>query len=606
MMQRCLVTLLVVGVLAPTMFFAYAVPARAVPAEIVSDVSAPAVQTAFQSTISAIKNTLSAALDVTNTAANVAKQVKAYVLDPIAFVVSGNLLKSITSGILNFVNKNKLYVQNLPGYLQNVGDIQAYTFLNDFSRNSNSPFAGAITSSLRANYLQQTSMAGFFAANRNTLNRYSPNVNRFLAGDWSQGGAAAWFGLTTQCQNDPYCLYYRAQDQLSRSVEGATSAKLAQLNWGQGFLSWCGSKPGASSTTCDPTKGDFCGGGDISSNGTTANTGSAGGSLTQTGVTGTTANKDRDLIIGQNNSVASKGLVPGDSCTKSDGTEGNIQTPGSIIKDFLSKALGSDIDKLNGVGDIATQLSGIMSNIGTVMKTVDLAAGLFGADGGLNSITGLNSFNSPFANYLNSPDYLGVNTQYISTNPAGQALTTSDLLSRANQYEAAWATIGTAATSASAALTSLIASCPTQTGNAQNVLNGTVNPALASAANAKNVVSAARALVTKTQVDAQSSNLNSSAAYTADIAQLSVMPPSTGDVVAAQQEVRSYGDAQSSSANPLSVSASSALDRLNLITRGAETLQNKPATCPPPPDTSGGTANPPPQTDTGDGGGGGE
>ena len=669
----------------------------------------------IENAISAVKNTASYLLDITSTAAEYAQYIKAYVLDPLAFIMGGNLLKSITSSILGFVNKNKLYVQNLPGYLQNVGDVQAYAFLNQFSSTSNSPFASTITSSLRSNYLQQTSMAGFFAANRNTLSQSSPNYKSFLAGNWSQGGASAWFALTTQDQNNPYLLYYRTQDQLTRSVQNMTAAKLAQLNWGRGFLSWCGSGVNTTSalgaddeggyggdTTCTSwdidgycTSGplndddDYYGGGEVdcpvgtvrAGSGGCANTnthqfelptgyscptdtdpdgGSAtfdgnwggcrwgdgtitvpndasgnpaypaassaaqdfdgsgdaydGKSDTATAGDGTakfsTAGKNlsattdlkrldailteaskslpegyrvevssaqrggggasahdsgsavdiriyepgsstplpnrgdssatgvyRDLAVAAYNAqqklypelgtktlrwggcfdtsigyrngekdgmhfdltggsrpqgrycsnglrgVAAGGPVslapqspkrvavvslpvsgaakssvvgsalghvwnlaptaaashdsstaasfdcmyagdptcssitkipqPGDPCTRPDGTQGKIETPGSVIKDFLSDILGLNAKKVTMIGDIGASISGILSNVATVLKTVDMAAGLFGADGGLGSVGGTSSYDSPFADYLNSDTYMGLSTSDI-------------------------------------------------------------------------------------------------------------------------------------------------------------------------------------------------
>ncbi|MDE1944598.1 MAG: hypothetical protein KGH97_03860, partial [Patescibacteria group bacterium] len=234
-----LAALLLALLIAPASFLALPSRAHAIP---VTEVGPNLVE----NTITAVKQTLSTALDVTNTAANVARQIKAYVLDPLAFVMSGNLLKTITSSMLGFVGGQNssgrpLYISNLRNYLQNVGDVEAYSFLNQFQSQSNSPFAAAITSSLRANYLQSTSAAGFFAANQSTLGNYSSNPNGFVSGNWGLGGWAAWMGLTTAPQNDPYTDYFIAQNQLYNQVGTAQSTKLAQANWGQGFLASCGS-----------------------------------------------------------------------------------------------------------------------------------------------------------------------------------------------------------------------------------------------------------------------------------------------------------------------------------------------------------------------------
>src|SRR3989344_8405212 len=110
----------------------------------------------------------------------------------------------ITAGVIAFVigkaNGTGVpqFVVDVQRSLQTVGDSRALAFFDQYGRNSNSPFAASITSSLRNSYLQKTSLAGFWAANMNTLARFSPDVNAYLAGNWSQGGVAAWFALTTQ------------------------------------------------------------------------------------------------------------------------------------------------------------------------------------------------------------------------------------------------------------------------------------------------------------------------------------------------------------------------------------------------------------------------
>jgi len=235
---------------------------------------------------------------------------KEYVLDPLAWVMSQKSLQSITGSIVNFVNGKgngggKQFVQNLQGNLQTVGTTQALAFFAQFgARGSKSPFDSAIVSSLKEKYLQGTTLAGFFSANKSTLSKFSPDVNRFLAGDWSQGGAAAWFALTTQDENNPYTLYQSAQNQLSELVASAQETRKSVLSWGQGMMSWCGNN---------------------------ANTIDTGGG----------------------------GIESGDPCINSDGTPGSIQTPGSVIQSQLSSALGAGINKIVS----ADELSEVLGNI---------------------------------------------------------------------------------------------------------------------------------------------------------------------------------------------------------------------------------------------------
>lgn len=306
------VQLFLVGLVASATFLAappraYAVPTTETPGPLL-----------LADILTSIKQAVSTVLDFSNTAANVAKQVKAYVLDPIAFLTSGNLLKKITSSILGFVGGNNasgkpLYISNLRGYLQNVGDVEAYTFLNEFQRQSNSPFKSAIGSSLRSKYLQSTSLTGFFAANKSTLKSVSSDPLAYAAGNWSRGGWAAWFGLTGTSADNPYIYYYRADDQLSRQLATARSAKLAQANWGQGILSWCGSvdsgADGADYYAVDCPEGSI-------------HAGDGGCACTAETTTGACVNNQNQFVIPTDYSCPSESSFDGNSggCQYDDGT----------------------------------------------------------------------------------------------------------------------------------------------------------------------------------------------------------------------------------------------------------------------------------------------
>jgi hypothetical protein len=332
-----------------------------------------------------IKNTISSIATVSTEINTWAVRIKDYVLDPAAFILSGNLLKSITAGIIDFVNGNNssgnpLYVQDLRSHLLATGDVQAVNFFAEFGRNSNSPFASSILSSLRMNYLQGTSANGYWAANQCTLNRYSPNPLAFANGDFSQGGWGAWFALTTQPQNNPYYQYYRAQAELSARVENAVANQLTQLAWGQGFLSWCGDSSGAPAPAGDP-----------------------------------------QCPAGQEWSSEFETCVPtavaaiDGGCTKSDGSQGKIQTPGSVIRDGLNEALGTDIRRLINVGDVNT----IFNNVGNVLSIMSYGASLLGGNGGSGGLFGVSHASGAnpvplLDQYRNQPGYFGLTQQTVN------------------------------------------------------------------------------------------------------------------------------------------------------------------------------------------------
>ncbi|HEY4501308.1 MAG TPA: hypothetical protein VJI70_03560 [Candidatus Paceibacterota bacterium] len=505
---------------------------------------------AAKTTFSAIKDTLNLISTYTNTAANVAMQINAYVLQPLAFVMSGNLLKLITASVLDFVigktngTGAPQFVQDLNGNLQRVGDIQANAFFVQFGRNSNSPFASAIVSSLRTNYLWNTSSAGFFAANRNTMAMYSLNPNAFLNGNWSQGGVGAWFALTTQTQNNPYTFYQASQSQLASVVSSAISARLAELNWSQGFLSWCGAN-------------------------------------------------DASEPVSEEEFPVSGGVNPGDSCFDKDGNIGTIKTPGSTIKATLDKVLGSTQDKLVQMGSLAKEINGILGNIGTVLGTVQFASEILGGpgSGGLFGV-GQTSATNPTSRLLQyqSPGYLGVTPSTVYQNAATLPASGQDMSSRVAQYESSWNTIRSAANSASTTVASLASFCDTaansQTDNtvflsaataqadaARSAITTQIAPVLVQANSASVVIAVARAMVQKIQAELNSGVDTTSSEYLADLQTLQTMRPSDSDIGDALIEIESFHTAAAIPSGSLIVSGGSIIDRMSLISTNAEALK---------------------------------
>jgi len=514
------------------------------------------LKTSIETTISVAKLTLLTAYNLAEASAETALYINTYVLQPLAFVMSGNLLKLITASVIDFVigktngTGAPQFVQNLQGNLQTVGDTQALAFFAQFGRNSNSPFASAITSSLRTNYLQNTSSAGFWDANKCTLSASSPNIDDYLKGDWSQGGTDAWFALTTQDQNNPYTLYQRSQNQLASVVTSATAARLAELNWGQGFLSWC-------SATVNPY-----------------------------------SDSSSPIVTGVN---------PGDPCINEDGTPGTIKTPGSTIKATLDKVLGSTQDKLVQMGSVANEITGILGNIATTMATVNFAQQLLGGpnSGGLFGVgqpSGSNS-TSQLYQHRNSPGYLGVTDSTVYQEAAALPMSGSDVLNRVSQYQSAWNTISVAANAASTSVTSLASFCLSQQAvasstfansnslylaNFMNISNAEINaaqtaltteiaPIFAQVANASTVSAVATAMAQKVQNELNSSTPNSGigGSYTADLQALQSMPPTMQDIANAEQGAQTFGGATASPTGSLTVSGGSLVDQMNLISANA-------------------------------------
>lgn len=255
---------------------------------------------------------------------------KQTILVPLVRVIIRAILQQITSSLIETITGNNTsgepqYVQDILGNYRRAGDGEANTFFALFTQNSDSPFAGAIVSSLRTSYAEDTSLQGFFTKNKSTLSQYSSNPTAFLGGNWSQGGVKAWLGLTTQRQNNPYMLHQIARSQLTSSVAQRKSARAQELSWGSGFLSWCGSNASPDSKRRTPEEG---------------------------------AN-------------------PGDPCKKSDGTWGEIKTPGIVVHDYTQKALvDNQLDQLMSANELDDALGQILNTL--ITTTLNSSEGLSG------------------------------------------------------------------------------------------------------------------------------------------------------------------------------------------------------------------------------------
>jgi hypothetical protein len=552
--------LLVFALLAPSLYFAAPsrVEAAAAAVVVVGDTSP-------SSWIQVAKTTISAIADPITAAATVAKQINDYVLMPIAFIKSGLLLKALTAGVVAFVTGKAngtgapQFVQNLGGNLQRVGDIQAMAFFAQFARNSNSPFAASIMSSLRTNYLLNTSAAGFWAANRSTLNRYSPNVNAFLAGNWSQGGVGAWLALTTQPQNNPYLLYSNSQRQMGLLVGNAQANRVADINRGQGFMSWCGPSENAESAPGHITE-------------QTAS--QAQQQCLQNGGSAAQCQTVYETYLA-NVGTTVNGVSPGDACLNKDGTPGVIKTPGSVITAGLNKALGGGQDKLVQVGQIGSQIGTILQSIATIMGTINLAkdvlsgpsnTGLAGAgssqvfsvssSAGANAaISGINAQGAALNGRINE-------AQSASTTAATQ--TQNQQSGQSTEYTSAWNTIKNAAVAANSSVTDLKNFCT-------------------SAANANS--GSSFAATANTQAAAAQSALSSIAAVIsqADSA-LAVSSPSSSQLNYAIDQSGTTGGATANPSGSLSVSGGTLIDQMNLMNSNAPLLKS---VCTPSTDSGG-------------------
>jgi len=628
----------------PSSFVVAPQRAHAIPVAVVED-----VPTWVNTTIIQIKATLSLMSQVTATAAQVALQIDNYVLQPLAFVLSGNLLKIITQGVINFVigkangTGAPQFVADIQASLQLVSDQQTLTYLDSYMRSSRSPYAGSIVSALRKDYLNKTSLAGFWAQNMDTLRRTSPNPYGYLRGNWMMGGVTSWFALTTQQQNNPYWLIQSSQSALASligpSVGGATGARVLDINNGQGFVSWCGeSDSDLGAFTTDPRAQSATAraeqAADEAYNAAYQEAYSANPNRpTQEllGIATVAAESARNSVMEQsraeNRSASGQapllGVNPGDPCTRSDGRTGSIKTPGSVILAGLNKALGGQQDSIVRMGNVGPEINTILGNMATVIRTVDFATKILGGpgSGGLFGVDkpSAGETRSMLRQYTASSGNLGVTNATVLQNAANLPAAGPEMLDRVAQYEAATNLIQGAAHTASTSVTSLISWCLTQqqtasstlvNGNptdlerleafmttstdqvnaAQNVLTTVLSPIFVRTSAATTRITAAREMVSRVQESLNTPSEQTSARGVAYMNALRTMPPTLNDVADAQQDATTYA-VSTATANPagsLNVTGNFLVDRLNLIGANASALRSA-CTAPAPMTASFGT-----------------
>lgn len=608
--SRLITALIAIVLLVPGTFFIAPRPVYAVtPAVPTTDLlNLPALANYVKTAYGVLQAALTQVNTYTTMLANYAQLVNTYVLQPLAFVLSGQLMKALTASVMKFVI-GKANGTGIPQFtvdiqrsLRSISDFQKNAYLRQVSL-TNSPFASSIAQALGINYNQSTSLAGFWAANQNTLGRNIPTYQPgYLSGNWSQGGTAAWFQLTTQTQNNPYILYQSVQTQLKSSigegVGGSSGARMAQLQWGQGFMSWCGASDVQSSAS--------------------SNYQSCIAACNDAGYTSACADKCGTNFQTDGGTIAGGGVNPGDPCTRSNGTPGTIQTPGSTIKATLDKVLGGQQDKLVQMGNISAQVNAILGNIGTVLNTVNLAANILGgSSNGLidagspkGSLTQWGSASAPPRNF-GSGGYFGATNSQIQQNSGIANVTTavntdrnavaasvprdtnadgldsgtassSDMLARIKDYQIAWNAIGAVASTTATSLKSMMAACHTYyNGNssyetaAQNALSFEVLPVFTQVAAAQTVINAATAQYNLVQAEIKSTN---SISLANNVRKLNAMPPTASDVATAKYNATAYGGGTANPPGSLTVSGSSIVDQMNLIRNNAASIQSSSCT----------------------------
>ncbi|MFQ5662083.1 MAG: hypothetical protein ACE5F2_02425, partial [Candidatus Paceibacteria bacterium] len=157
-------------------------------------------------------------------------------MDALAWSIANTFIEGITRSTINWINSgfqgNPMYITNLRGFLLDIADAETANFIEGTALEALcSPWKLDIKIALALPQGQ------FEREVRCTLSDIVTNMDDFINGDFSQGGWAGWFELTTKPQNNPYGLYLMTASELDQRIAGTQQEQTQLLNWANGFLS---------------------------------------------------------------------------------------------------------------------------------------------------------------------------------------------------------------------------------------------------------------------------------------------------------------------------------------------------------------------------------
>jgi hypothetical protein len=185
---------------------------------------------------SLVENGISAAGTMIQTGLMTSLNVKEFTLDAIAWALGNILLKEMIRSTTKWVNSgfqgSPAFVTDLQGFLLNIGDKVAGNFIYGAGLGALcSPFKLNIQFALDLSY-QRT--RGYEAQCR--LSQVVGNMDRFLGGDFAQGGWDGWYEVALTDSN-PYATKLAAESAMYASISNAQGQQVKLLDFGRGFMS---------------------------------------------------------------------------------------------------------------------------------------------------------------------------------------------------------------------------------------------------------------------------------------------------------------------------------------------------------------------------------
>ncbi len=189
-----------------------------------------------QTTVSAVKNTVTAAMTSLTSAAAGALKLKELTLDGIAFALAKLVLQEIVRSTVQWINSgfkgSPMFIQDLGQFMTNIADDVAGRVI----------YGSDLAFLCRPVDIRIALQFYYTQTKRNTpaqctLSGVVKNVQAFANGNFSQGGWAGMMHLSLTPSDTLLGSLFSAEASLNRSIGAAQEQKKATLDWGKGFLS---------------------------------------------------------------------------------------------------------------------------------------------------------------------------------------------------------------------------------------------------------------------------------------------------------------------------------------------------------------------------------
>ncbi len=166
--------------------------------------------------------------------------------DGVAWCITNSLIEYVANTTIKWANSgfngSPAFIDNMDNFLENLADQEAGTFINTIARDIK---GGGIN--LCSNFKVSVSigLSNYYSKGGNyrntsscTLTKVVGNIDKFMNGNFQEGGWAGWFSMTQNPQNNRIGATIMATDELYARISAKNNTAKFELGLNNGFLNY--------------------------------------------------------------------------------------------------------------------------------------------------------------------------------------------------------------------------------------------------------------------------------------------------------------------------------------------------------------------------------